>query len=188
MWPREKWVNTLRLILIASIVVTAGCASTPQPIDSAESYYFDCDTAPGAFSDWNRTIAAASIRVTGTIELREPRQDPKWIPAANIWFIGAIRSQQAGIQASVQPNAPDELQIRLIQPSAPIVGPIPASVEWKGNPAPFSMSLSGSNSLSVTVAGKSQSISLTGFSTAKFSMTCSTADFHFKDVTVVTGH
>jgi hypothetical protein len=41
--------------------------------------------------------------------------------------------------------------------------------------------------LSATIGGKTQSMLVANFAVAKFSLACSTGEFYFKDVTVVTG-
>jgi hypothetical protein len=163
-----------------------GCASTPHRSASAEAYYFDCDTASGEFSQWTRTIAATTIRATGTIELSKARKDPSWYPAASVWFIGPNESGNAGIQAFVAPDSPDHLQIRFAKSSPAISGPVFASLKWKDGPIPFSLSLSGPGVLSATIAGKTQSMSVATFPVAKFSLTCSTGEFFFKDILVAT--
>ena len=177
----------LKYTPLVPLLAKVGCTSTPHRSASAESYYFDCDTPPGEFSDWNRTIAAITIRATGTIELTKPRKDPSWYPAATVSFIGPKESGKAGIQAFVAPDSPDDLQVRLVKSSPPVSAPVFALLKWKDGPIPFSLSLSGSNLLSATIGGKTQSMSVANFAVEKFSLTCSTGEFYFKDVTVVTG-
>jgi hypothetical protein len=177
----------LKYILLFPFLAVAGCAATPQRSSDSESYYFDCDTPPGKFSDWNRTVAAKTLRATGTLELKESRQDPRWYPVGSVWLIASGESDRAGMQAFVAPDSPDYLQVRLVRVASRVDAPVFASLKWKDGPIPFSLSLSATNVLTATVAGKSQSISLAPFAMAKFSLTCSTGDFHFNDVNVVTG-
>jgi hypothetical protein len=177
----------LKYTFLVPFLAMLGCTSTPQRSGGAESYYFDCDTPPGRFSEWNRTLAATTIRATGTIELTEPRKDPRWYPVGSVWLIGSSESGKAGFQAFVAPDSPDDLQVRLVKPHQQVNAPAFAVLKWKDGPIPFSLSLDGSNLFSITIAGKAQSISVGPLAMAKFSLTCSTGDFHFKDVAVATG-
>jgi|SRR5580692_2531265 hypothetical protein len=83
-----------KFILLFSILLLSACAVTPR---GSESYYFDCDTPAGDFSEWNRTIAGTSFRITGSIELRSPRDDTRWQPTGSVWFI-RTDSQKIGLQ------------------------------------------------------------------------------------------
>jgi hypothetical protein len=177
----------LKYILVIFVFAVTGCATTSQGSSASEAYYFDCDTPPGKFSEWNRTIAAKTLHATGTIELKESRHDPRWYPVGSVWFVASGEFDEAGIQAFVAPDSPDYLQVRLAKTVPRVDAPIFVSLIWKDVPIPFSLSLSASNVLTATVAGKTQSITLAAFAPAKFSLACSTGDFHFKDVRVVSG-
>lgn len=80
----------LKYILVFSFLAAAGCATTPQQ--------------PGKFSEWNRTIAAKTLRATGTLELRESRHDPRWNSVGSVMLLGSGKSDEAGIQAFVAPG------------------------------------------------------------------------------------
>ena len=172
--------------LLLAVLLLSSCAVTPQHTPGSESYYFDCDTPPGKFSEWNRSIIATSIRVTGSIEVRTIREDPHWQPAASVWFIGQNGSR-IGLQAFVTRESPDRLQIQLRELADRAAPMIFASTNWTDGPVPFTLSLGDSGVLSTTIAGKDQSLSLGKSAVTKFGLSCSTGVFHFNDITVMTG-
>jgi hypothetical protein len=47
-----------KIVFLFCAVLLSACAVTPRGPDS---YYFDCDTPAGDFSEWNRTIAGAAL-------------------------------------------------------------------------------------------------------------------------------
>ena len=172
-----------KFTLMLSVLLLSACAVTPQRTPGADSYYFDCDTPAAKFSEWNRTIAGTSFRITGSIELREPREDPHWQTVGSVWLVGTT-SQRMGLQALVVRDSPDRLQFRLRQPGAADPPAVFVSTRWRDGAVPFTLTLDRSGAMSAEIAGKSVSVPVGSFVVGKFALTCSTADFHFTDINV----
>lgn len=139
----------------------------------------------GDFSEWNRTIAGGAFRITGSIELRIPRDDPRWQPTGNVWFIGTD-SRKIGLQALVARDSPDRQQFRLRGPAAAGAPAVFASRNWKDGAVPFTLTLNGSGDLVVTVSNDAQSLPVGKVVVKKVALSCSTADFHFSDIIITT--
>jgi hypothetical protein len=175
----------LRTPFALMIALIAGCASASSQSPAPDIYSFDCDVPPAKFSEWTRSVSSQSLEVSGTVQLIEPRQDQRWWPGASIFLYGDNSSEVIGLQLAVQRQAPDEAHVLIINQEAQPAEL--ASLPWRGNPLPFKIKLSRSGEFSVTVADKSRSVRVDGFRLAKMSLSCSTGQFKFTNVTVGAG-
>jgi hypothetical protein len=168
---------------LVSLALLAACVSSVSRAAPPE-YYFDCDVPPGKFSEWNRTISASGARVSGVVELIEPRRDARWMPVANLLIGGKDKTSIAGIKAYVDWQLPDVLHFILIGPGSPTSGPALLSVPWRGQHTSFTLALSESGELKVSVGNVSRSLQLTDFDARRVRVVCSTAQFKFSGIFV----
>lgn len=174
------------LLRLFSLLVLTGCVSTASRRPPAE-HYFDCDVPPGKFSEWSRTVSAKALRISGTLELVEPRHDPRWIPAANV-FIGEKGGASAGgLRAYLDWRSPEVLHFVLMGRGAPPSGQDVLSLPWQEGQeqfTPFIVTLSGSGELSVYAGGVAQTLQVSNSDIGSVQLSCSTAQFKFRDVIV----
>lgn len=168
-----------RAVLLVALL--AGSASTPCA-PAPETYYFDCDVPAAKSSEWNRTLTARAVRVSGTVQLIERREDKRWWPVASVFLIGDNESAWVGLQVYVDRQTPNELQLSLRDRSASKERTPFASLPWQDRPIPFTLSLSESGELRVSAGGQSQSVQVGAFEVRKLALSCSTGQFKFTDV------
>lgn len=176
--------------LLVACVVIAGCASSaPRPartglFDSpADTYYFDCDTPEGRFSQSSLPSTTQGLTVSGNLTVVLTRDDPKWIPSARVILVGDDNKPVMGLLFDVDKQSPNSLRVTVGSPGATprAIGTTP----WQQKIIPFAVRLSPSGELGVSVAGgPSQSLRLDGFSVRKVAFVCSTGQFKFSDVRV----
>src|SRR5215475_14131128 len=85
-----------RLTTLMALVLLAACAS--QTSRQSGSSFFDCNAPAGKYVDWNRAAEGDEVHVSGTIELIEPRRDPKWGPVAYVYIMGNERALYMGLK------------------------------------------------------------------------------------------
>jgi hypothetical protein len=174
-----------RALCVISLAVLTACATPGKRDGTPEENYFDCDVPGGAFSEWNHTTSATTLKVVGTIQLIRPREDEQWLPGANVFLRGRDDKMTVGLQLLVARDAPDELQVSLLQGSggAPDRNVFTAKA-WKDAPLPFSLELDARGLLTAVVAGVSSSRQVSGFELHKLALGCSTGQFKFEKVFV----
>jgi hypothetical protein len=174
-----QWIAPSRLAaMMFAATHLGGCAVAPV----AESYYFDCDTPPAKFSEWNRTLIGEDIKITGVLRFEEPRHDARWLPAATVFLARSDDATSVGFQALVRPNAPDDLQLSLIGSNKDVV--FISSVPWKDTPIAFTVTLSKAGLLRVTTNGSSESRIVGHVPVKSASLSCSTGHARFRDVVI----
>jgi hypothetical protein len=171
------------LLRLVPVALLAGCVSTASRSPPPE-YYFDCDVPPAKFSEWSRTVSTRALRVSGAVELIEPRHDAHWAPLANLFIGGKDDDSRAGLSAYVDWHSPDLLQFILVGPDGPISGPTVLSLRWQGQATQFTLALSESGELKVSAANAVRSMRLTNFDVRSVRLMCSTAQFKFSRVVV----
>jgi hypothetical protein len=160
------------------VLLLYGCAETALRNVDSQSYSFDCNAPAGHFKEMSRTFAATGIRVEGFLELSESRDDPQWIPIANVRLVDPSGSE-VGLKAFVLARAPTELQVMLDGPDALVKGTGVTSLNWKGSPVPFALSLWDSGEFGATIAGDTKTLALGSFAASELRLSCSTGHFHF---------
>lgn len=171
--------NVLRLIPLALL---AGCVTTGSRLPPPE-YYFDCDVPPGKFSEWSRTVSSRSVQISGTVELIEPRPDARWGTVANILIDGTRGSSAVGLKVYLDWRSPEVVHFLLIGQSAPSGEDI-LSLPWEGQATPFTVAISGSGELKVSAANVTQALEVSNFDIQGVQLSCSTAQFKFRRVTI----
>ena len=170
-------------------VLLAGCASTASHsplLDHSRlpEHCFDCDASPGKFSEWSRTISARAVRLSGTLELIEPRYDAKWAALANVFVGGTDDASMVGLRAYFSWDPPEMLHFVLMGSNGPTSGRTVVSVPWQHRAIPFTVSLSESRHLTVSAGSGSQTLHLKDFDVQRIALVCSTAEFKFRAVIV----
>ena len=142
---------------------------------------FECDTPPGHFSYWNRTVTGAPIDLSSMLTVNELRKDSKWIPTVLVVLQGgADGSTRFGVHLYTVPKVSDTYFLELVKPGGNEklgLGFVPSSKE----PMPFFIHLDGSGQLHVGLAGLEASTSVGDFKPSSVEFSCSTGDFEFKD-------
>lgn len=177
----------VRASCVISLAMLTACASPGKRDGAPEENYFDCDVPAASFSEWSRTSSTTTLKVVGTIELVQTRDDQRWLPGANVFLLGRDDKTSAGLQLFIKRDAPDKLQVSLLQGSggAPDRTVFTAKA-WKDTPLPFSLELDARGLMTAVVAGVSSSRQLSGFELHKLALGCSTGQFKF-DKVFVTG-
>jgi hypothetical protein len=176
--------SMLRFMRWVPVVLLAGCTADPSPLAHPESYDFDCDVPPGNFSQWSRAVNAGEVRISGVIQVIEPRSHTRWAPVATVTVSGKEEVPSVGVRAMIDGNAPDEVRLVLLKPDGLAVDDPLVSVPWEGKAIPFTLSLDGRGDLKVSVIDQSRALHLAPFPVQKLKLGCSTGEFKFSAVTV----
>jgi hypothetical protein len=170
--------------MIHSLLVFVLCANSPVGVaDSIEqTFEFDCDVPPGRMSDWVGTIVPRLQHVKGSIELLEPRDHERWWPVASVFLLQG--AQHVGLQLFRDRQQQDRLQVAALRPESEGGRSVLTSVPWSGRPIDFALSVKESGDVELTVAGKATSLGVKDMDPKKVVLSCSTAQFKFKDVVV----
>jgi hypothetical protein len=174
----------LNLLRAVPLVVLAACVSTTPRSLTQVKYYFDCDVPPGKSSEWNRTVNGNEVRVSGFLQLIEPRRDPTWGPVANVSITGADDTSSVGLGAGIDWHAPDILIVAPVALTGPVLSQVLVSKAWSGLPIPFEVSFKSSGELKVSAAGQLRILQIQRFDMRKVTLSCSTSHFKFTDVSV----
>ena len=181
------------LLRLVPLALLASCDSPPPhstqpttpPRTRSPEHYFDCDVPPGRFSKWGRAVSVRSLRVSGTLELIEPRHDPQWIPSATVLISGKGGTSAGGLRAYLDLRSPEVLHFVLMGRGAPPSGRDVLSLPWqKGQVTPFIVTFNGSGELSVYAGGIAQTLQLPNFDPESVQLICSTGQFKFRQVVV----
>ncbi len=170
------------LSLLLSICV-AGCATTAQQATGSATNYFDCDVPPGKFSQWEQTVISKGISVSGTIQVLEVREHPKWGPVASVLLVGEENLPAVGLQVIPYKDSPTA-SLSMKAPGVEGGRFTLATRSWEGKMIPFTLQLSDAGSLTVNLDGVSRTMSVNSFHLKRVSLACSTGQFKFRDVQI----
>jgi hypothetical protein len=170
--------------IIHSLFALVLCASSATGIsDSIEqTFEFDCDVPAGKASEWVGTIVPRLQHVTGSVELLEPRDHERWLPVASVFLLQG--TEKVGLQLFRDRQQQDKLQIAALRPESQGGRSVLTTVPWSGVPIDFELSVRESGDLELTVAGKATLLGVKDIDARKLTLSCSTAQFKFKDVMV----
>ena len=166
--------------LLVCILCAGAAVSLADPIE--QSFQFDCDVPAAKMSDWIGTIVPRLQHVEGSIELLEPREHERWWPVASVFLHEG--TQKVGLQLYRDRQHQDELQVAVLRPDSAGGRSVLASILWKDAPVRFSLSVKPSGDVELAVAGKVALLGVKGIDPQRVSLSCSTAQFKFKDVFV----
>lgn len=171
-------------IVIRPLLVCALCASSA--VGRAESieqtFQFDCDVPAGKMSEWIGTIVPRLQHVEGSVELLEPRTHERWLPVASIFLFQG--TQKVGLQLYRDRQQQDKLQVAVLRPESEGGRSVIASVPWEGAPIAFSLLTKQSGDVELAVAGKVALLGAKDIDVEKLALSCSSAQFEFKNVVV----
>lgn len=131
-------------------------------------------------------MTARAVRVSGTVQLIEPREDKRWLPVANIFLHTDDESAAVGLQVSFDRKTPTQVTLSLRDRGTSRERTTFVTLPWRDKPISFALSLSDSGELSVSAGGQSQSVQLGKFEVRKLALSCSTGEFKFTDVAATT--
>jgi hypothetical protein len=167
-------------------LVAAGLLAIAEIVGAAEPVRqtFECDTLPGHFSFWNRTVTSAPIGITGRLIVNELRKDKKWSPVAQVVLLGGEDGKaRFALHLTSFSKTPEFFFLNLDTPSGKTklgLGIIPSTEKT----VDFSMRLDAGGQLEVSLAGNKTSVAVGAFKPAKLELSCSTGDFEFSDFVI----
>lgn len=161
----------------AGLSALGGISAAAEP----PRHNFECDTPPGHYSYWNRTLSGAPIDIEGTVTVNELGKDKKWTPVVLIALKGGPEGRtHFGIRLSTLAQVTDNYFLRIVKPGgeeALGLGLVPATKDA----IPFAIHLDAAGQLRVSFAGFEASTPVGDFKPASVEFSCSTGDFEFKD-------
>src|SRR5688572_29507706 len=164
------------ILLVASTTLDAQVLVPPMA--------FDCDAEPGSASTWTTGISSADLRVRGTIEFNQLRRQLKWAPVASVVFIDRSDAQ-SGFQIFTRRfESKDMLEVAMASPEPPTAQIVILAYPWKGKPLPFTLAISESGEVNVTVGDKSASLKVNRLEQDRLSLLCSAANVVFSDIVI----
>jgi hypothetical protein len=174
---------------IVPLFALTGCASVPAPshTETAGEYYYDCDTPGGHASEWRRPVPPAAIEIHGFVQVIEPRENTRWAPMANIILYGADKSKAVALSFVMPRFDADQIQPSLMNYINSSDDTTIPSIAWKSGPIPFAVTISEKGEFTITTRLESRSQSVGGFRPVTFALSCSTGEFKFTNVSVLTG-
>lgn len=166
--------------VIAASLILAG---TFAHAGNMQSFDVDCDVPEGHVTEWKGTFVGFRS-ISGSIELLEPRTHERWLPSASVLLLRG--KYQMGLQLVFERKSPESLQVSVVRLESLGGRAVLTTIPWKANPVAFSMSLTSSGDVDLTVANRTVSLGVKNFSPERVSVSCSTADFKFRDIIVQT--
>src|ERR687898_1833711 len=168
----------LVILLVSSTTLEAQVLVPPMA--------FNCDADAGSVSTWTSGIRSADLRVRGTIEFNQLRHQVKRAPVASVVFVG--RSDvQTGLQfATRRFEAKDMVEVVAI-PEMPTAQIVILAYPWKGKRLPFTLAISESGDVNLTIGDKSSSLNVNRIEQDRLSFSCSAANVMFSDIVITSG-
>ncbi len=145
---------------------------------------FDCDAETGSASTWTTGINSPDLRVRGTIEFNHLHYQFKWAPVTSV-LLSSGSNTQTGFQFLLRRHKPlDLLQVSIVNPDDPTAQTVILTYPWKGKPLPFTLALSRSGDVNVTVGDESVSLKVNSLRPDRLSLSCSAADVVFSNIVI----
>jgi hypothetical protein len=143
---------------------------------------FDCNAGPGKYSELNAATSGTNPRVTGFMQLLTLRTVSAWPPDAGVVFAGTNPLPRVGLETFVLPDKPTMLQIAVRGAGSAADHSVFASVPISDSPIRFTLQLSDTGQLSLSVGDASTSLSLGSLEITRMNLYCSSVQVHFSDV------
>ena len=154
---------------------------------------YDCDTAPGPFSELLLPAPASHFSVSGNIKVNQLASHEKWAPTARVRVgsrpsaPGAPLGTYGGLDLTAVPGksvsvAADAVQLFTFQGSGTQDEPIRTSFQPTGSAQPFRLNFDG-RSVAVTIGSVSRSYPLV-ITDPVIQVVCSTGEFLLTDVEI----
>lgn len=173
-------MQTILRSLLACVLAASAAVACADSIE--QTFQFDCDVPAGNASEWMGTIVPQLRQVTGTIELLQPREHERWWPVASVFLM--YGDEKVGLQLYRDRNSHDTLQVAVLRPKNEGGRSVLTSVPWQGSPVAFRLSVNAAGDVEVFAAGKVASLALKNIDIEKIVLSCSSAQFKFRDVVV----
>jgi len=170
------------LIFIVFLILNNDIVSAQSLI---QPFSFDCDVPPARFSIWAGNLSPGTQKVTGSIELLEPRNSDEWLPTAKVLLSGDEDDDYFGLQLYVDRDNPSKIQVALQSSSQSTKPYVINSIEWKAKPIKFAIFLIDSGKLEVTVNENYGVVLLPNYKLKRLSLICSTGNFKFTNIMVL---
>jgi hypothetical protein len=143
---------------------------------------FDCDTPAGKYSEVNAATSAANARVTGFMQVLTLNTSTTWPPDAGVIFAGPDKLPRVGLETFVLPDKPAVLQIAIRGAGGAADHTVFASVPISDLKIPFTLLLSNSGQLALSVGDSATSLSVGPIDITRVNLYCSSARIHFSEV------
>jgi hypothetical protein len=143
---------------------------------------FDCSTTAGRYSEVSAATSAASARVTGFMQVLTLNTASAWPPDAGVIFAGPNKLPRVGLETFVLPDKPEALQIAIRGAGGAADHTVFASVPISDLKIPFTLRLSGSGQLALSVGDAATSLSVGPIDVTRVNLYCSSAHIHFSEV------
>ena len=143
---------------------------------------FDCNAGPGKYSESNAATSGMSFWVTGSMQVLNLRTASAWAPDAGVVFAGASHWPRVGLETFVLADKPATLQIAVRGAGGGSDHKVFASVPISDSPVRFTLRLSGSGELSLSVGDAATSLSVGSIEITRMNLYCSSVQVHFSDV------
>lgn len=166
--------------LVAVVLYASSAVGVADTIE--QTFEFDCDVPAGKVSDWIGSIVPRVQHVKGSVELLEPRDHERWWPLASVFLLEG--TQQVGLQLFRDRQQPEKLQVAALRPQSEGGRSVLTSVPWEGLPIEFALSVTESGEVELTVADKATLLGVNKIDVERLALSCSTAQFKFKNVVV----
>lgn len=177
-----------KLALVASALAVPGAAHA-----AGRGITYDCDTAPGHFSELVLPAPSTAFTVTGNIKVNNIAKDKKWAPIARVRIgsapagPGAAPSAFGGFELTALPGKSVSLLLDTVQAlsfdaSGRDTEIIAASLQSTGAVQSFRLAYDG-RSVAVTIGTETRSYPLTT-SEPVVQVICSTGEFLMTDLRV----
>jgi hypothetical protein len=151
-----------------------------EPNSRASS--FDCDTTAGRYTEVNAGTSAVNARVTGFMQVLTLNAAAAWPPDAGVIFAGPNKLPRVGLETFVLPDKPAVLQIAVRGAGGAGDHTVFASVPISDVKIPFTLRLSSSGQLALSVGDASTSLSVGPIDIMRMNLYCSSAHIHFSEV------
>ena len=193
--PKIKF-DLLTLYTVFLALIVSGCATSDSNLSFDNSadlntnqtgpgpYSFECDARSGHFNVSKIQVSTEKTHVTGTLQISEIRRHRNWAAFASIHFGVFNKPPYMGLQVTVMPNKPDSFQFALTGRGNENDRIVFGSIDVTDAPMPFELTLNRNGNLTVSISGRSKSLSLNVVEPTELSLTCSTAFVHFSNVII----
>jgi hypothetical protein len=143
---------------------------------------FDCNAGPGKYSELNAATSGANARVTGFMQVLTLNTASAWPPDAGVIFAGPSKLPRLGFETFILPDKPAVLQIAVRGAGGAGDHTVFASVPISDSKIPFTLRLSGSGQLALSVGDAGTSLSVGPVDITRVNLYCSSAHVHFSEV------
>jgi hypothetical protein len=162
----------LRILGLPALLLLGAAAATAAPVD------FDCDTNEGSFSEISQVQAGPVYHVRGTLTPVQWREDPRWLPSAQVRIETGGDARGIAIRM-VRAHGAERADF-----GVQVTGGTSPRTTTLGSAAlnqavPFELSLLASGDAVVTFGGERRVFHLDLGPNAKIHVVCSTGEFLF---------